>query len=167
MQFFNSLVIELIGRHRNRIKICCVFCIGIFSGLTSSSASAEIAIIAQKENPFEYLTQKQARRIFVGRIKEYPDGERVQVVHQKDSQRIKTEFIWLLTGLRLSKYHSKWAALLFAGHVVAHNVVNDDEDVIEWVKKSRYAIGYVNLKSVTKDVKVLYIVKSGPISPDD
>ena len=94
---------------------------------------------------------------YLGKDKTYANKEIAVLIAQIESAPVTLEFNSKVLGKNAKQLKSHWSRLVFTGKGVPPNEVSTDADVIAEIKKNVNAIGYVDLASVTKDVKVVAI----------
>ncbi|MBK8971650.1 MAG: hypothetical protein IPM37_09870 [Hahellaceae bacterium] len=126
------------------------------------TAQAEIAVIAHVQNPLASLSESEVRKIFLGRLQLFPSSrtEILTLDQSVDSPTLATFYHaeMDMTPSQLSGYR---AAYLFSGKGRIPEIENDDLSVLERVKATHNAIGYIDLDAVDNEtslsgIKILY-----------
>jgi ABC-type phosphate transport system substrate-binding protein len=126
------------------------------------TAQAEIAVIAHVQNPLASLSESEVRKIFLGRLQLLPSSrtEILTLDQSVDSPTLATFYHaeMDMTPSQLSGYR---AAYLFSGKGRIPEIENDDLSVLERVKATHNAIGYIDLDAVDNEtslsgIKILY-----------
>ncbi|WP_017446120.1 hypothetical protein [Gayadomonas joobiniege] len=141
-------------------KIFVLFCCYYFSTFTVFAES--IAVIVNAANPIGEINKKQLVDIYTGRHIAFPDGRIAEPVDLADSDTLKADFYYKLTGLSVSRVNSYWARLRFTGRYLPPYQVANHESVLAYVANNTASIGYVQLttgRPLPAKVKVVYIVK--------
>lgn len=125
--------------------------------LCTASLRADIVIIVNPNNPVETLTEREVKRIFLGRLRQFPSTNRAMDVLDQDAEspiyeKFYTEFI----GFGLRKLRRYRAAYLFSGKGTLPQEVADHGAVKAKVLKNERAIGYIDATLVDDSVKVIY-----------
>lgn len=126
--------------------------------MNANFVHAEIALIAHPSNVEQALTTEQVKQIFLGKTGNFPGGNKVVPVDQKDGSALKTEFYMKIIQKDLSEIKAYWAKLLFSGKGTPPNALSSDEEVKAWVAKNPDGLGYINTKLVDGSVKLLLTV---------
>lgn len=126
------------------------------------TAQAEIAVIAHVQNPLASLSESEVRKIFLGRLQLFHSSrtEILTLDQSVDSPTLATFYHaeMDMTPSQLSGYR---AAYLFSGKGRIPEIENDDLSVLERVKATHNAIGYIDLDAVDNEtslsgIKILY-----------
>jgi phosphate transport system substrate-binding protein len=114
-----------------------------------------IAVIVNRNNPVNNLTLEELRKIYLGKITEFPNGERV-ILGEFSSG--KKKFYEVLLGMSPHKVKKHWISVVFSGGNASPPVeLKNLKEVKEFVSKYPGAICFINVKKVDKDLKVLRI----------
>ncbi len=131
---------------------------GVILAMGISGAHAEIALIAHPGNAEKSLTSEQVKQIFLGKTGNFPAGNKVVPVDQKDGDSLKNEFYTKVIQKDPSEIKAYWSKLVFAGKGTPPSVLNGDDEVKAWVAKNPDGLGYINKKLVDGSVKVLLTI---------
>ncbi|AWB68051.1 phosphate ABC transporter substrate-binding protein [Saccharobesus litoralis] len=118
------------------------------------SLSAEVAIIV---NPSvaDNLDRKQISRIFMGKDKAFPSGSDVIPFNLNEGSGVRNEFEKMVIQRSPAQINAYWGKYVFTGKGTPPDQLKSEADVIAKVKSSPNAIGYIDAKNVTPDVKVI------------
>ena len=122
--------------------------------MISKTASAEVAVIVSSANA-NPVSASEVKRIFLGKLKKFPDGSKVTPINQKAGQDLRKAFDSAALGKSASQIKSFWAKQVFSGKGNPPKEVATDQEVIAEVAGNPNAIGYVDAGSVSADVKVV------------
>lgn len=125
--------------------------------LLTSSARAEVAVIANPKNILDAPTRQQVQDIFLGRTRTFPNGKFALPIDQ--TSPLRAEFYRLLTGRPIEQINAYWARIIFTGQASPPLRVPDDSAVLKIVRENEDAIGYVDKAHVDKTVHVLLLLK--------
>ena len=124
-------------------------------GMASSfSAAAEIAVIVNKANNSS-LDKSTIEKIFTGRMKSFPDGNVAIPMNAAKSMESRDEFNQSVLGRSSSQVNAYWSKLVFTGKGNMPMELASDTEIISTISSNTGAIGYVNVSSLTDDVKVI------------
>ena len=132
---------------------------GILMLLVSKWCSADIVVITNPKNPVTSLTTKEVRKVFLGRLHLYPGTEHEPLaIDQPQGSEAYREFYDAVIGISLPKLKRYRAYYLFSGKGKIPFVAESQEAVLESVKRSTFAIGYLVQpdEALLGNVKVLY-----------
>lgn len=119
-------------------------------------ADAQIAVIANKSVPIDKINKSKLELIYTLQLAKWNDGTRINPVNIKQKSDLKGDFFKYL-GRSSSELKKLWMRLFLTGEAKAPKAVETEQAVLETVAKTPGAIGYINIKNVTPDVKVLMI----------
>ncbi len=122
--------------------------------LLSNAAYADIAVVVNpaNANPIDGAT---ASRIFLGKMKSYPDGTPVEPVSQAAGSATTEEFNSKVLKKSASQLKAYWAKLVFTGKGTPPKELSNDADVLAQVAANPNMIGYVDAAAVDGSVKVV------------
>jgi ABC-type phosphate transport system substrate-binding protein len=101
------------------------------------------------------LDLKEIRRIFLLKVKQFPDGHLVTPIDRQEGSEIRQDFIRQVIGTNENKLKAYWARLLFTGKVILPRTLEKDTEVTSTVASNPGSIGYVHRSAVTGDVRVV------------
>jgi len=119
----------------------------------SSLAMAEIAVIVHKDNTVQ-LNKSHIEDIFMGKSKTFPNGKKATPIDQPDRSKIYKAFCEQFLGRTVGQMKAHWSSMVFTGSGDQPQTRNG-RSVVRYVAKKPNAIGYVDTKHVTPDVRVV------------
>lgn len=122
--------------------------------LTSFVSFAEVSVIVNPANA-ETLDAKKIKRIYLGKIKAFADGSKVNVLTLKDDAPETEAFRQGALKKSNSQFKSYWSKLAFTGKGTPPKEVSSSADMVNAVKSDVSSIGFVDSSAVTSDVKVV------------
>ena len=123
--------------------------------LVASFASvADISVIVNPANP-DSFDAKTIKRIYLGKIKVFPNGEKVTVLTLEDNAPETEMFRESALNKSNSQFKSYWSKLAFTGKGTPPTEVASSADMINAIKADASSIGFVDSSAVTADVKVI------------
>jgi len=135
---------------KNTLKTLIMSAVLAFSGW----ASANIAIVVHPDNN-AVLEKKDIVRLFLAKVKTFPDGEKATPIDQMEGTRARHEFLENLLGKSEDQLRSYWARLIFTGRVLPPRTANSDGEVKKLVAQNPELIGYIQASEVDDTVKVV------------
>lgn len=135
---------------KNALKALIMSAVLAFSGW----ASANIAIVVHPDNN-AVLEKKDIVRLFLAKVKTFPDGEKATPIDQMEGTRARHEFLENLLGKSEDQLRSYWARLIFTGRVLPPRTANSDGEVKKLVAQNPELIGYIQASEVDDTVKVV------------
>lgn len=127
--------------------------------LVASFARADLVLIASASAPASRLTPEDIKQLYTGRTSALPDGTRVSPLDQQEGGNLRAQFLEKVLGKTEQQYRNYWTRQVFTGKGQPPRIVNNDADVLRLVASGNGFIGYVDSKSVTGNVKVLFRVE--------
>jgi hypothetical protein len=73
---------------------------------------------------------------------------------------MRSLFFQNLNGMNLSRVKAYWARLQFSGQMQPPVALPDSHSIVEYVRKNRMAIGYVESSAVTAGVRPLLTLQN-------
>ncbi len=122
--------------------------------LASFLSHAEVSVIVNNANN-DSLDAKKIKRIYLGKIKVFADGSKINVISLSDDVPTTEQFRQTALKKSNSQFKSYWSKLAFTGKGTPPKEIANDAAMIEAVKSDPNAIGFVDSASVTGDVKVI------------
>jgi len=119
---------------------------------------AELAIIVNPSSDISSITAKEAKRVFLGKLKTIK-GEKLIAVDQSENMESRKLFYDTIIRKTESQLKSYWSTRIFSGKGVPPTTVGNDDDVKVWVSVNKDAIGYVDSTKIDNSVFVVYTVK--------
>jgi len=136
-------------------KHCLVFLGIILANVISlPTAKAEVAIVVNSANS-SVLSDSDLARLFLGKLKSFPDGDKAEPINQKFGNDIRKEFEQKVLGKSASQVKAYWSKQVFSGKGQPPHEEASDKDILNKVANDKTAIGYVDSTSVDGSVKVV------------
>ncbi|MBR8845192.1 MULTISPECIES: hypothetical protein [Pseudoalteromonas] len=120
------------------------------------SATADIAVIVNKDNPIESISQRQLIDMYMGKYVAFPNGDMAVTYDYEKSHPLRGPFFLALTGRNESQINAYWSRIKFSGKVSPPQSFSSPSTILENIRNTPNAIGYVPADFVTGDVKVIY-----------
>ena len=139
-----------------RILIAGILCVL----LAAPATSAEVAVIAHPSVPASEISKSHLLDIFTGDVKEWKNGEPVIIVDLKPRSDVKEAFYDYL-GKSSSRMKSIWMRNMLTGEGTPPESLESQAEILQRVKNTPGAIGYVNRELVTGGVITLRIIQFG------
>jgi len=127
------------------------------SMLYSSVVAADIAIIANPGFAAESATAAEVKRLFLGKSTSISGADAMPLDH-KNGDAEWQQFYDAVVGKNASQLRAYWSRLVFTGKGKPPKALDDDVEVVSAIAADSSLIGYVDVNSVTSDVKVLLTV---------
>lgn len=121
---------------------------------TSFASLAEVSVIVNPANA-DAFDEKTIKRIYLGKIKAFDNGEKVTVLTLSDDAPETELFRQSALKKSNSQFKSYWSKLAFTGKGTPPTEVANSADMINAIKSDAASIGFVDSSAVTGDVKVI------------
>jgi ABC-type phosphate transport system substrate-binding protein len=126
---------------------------------TATAAEIEFRVIVHPDVSETHVPREDLSAVFLGDKKAWADGQRVVPVDQSLRSPVREAFTREVLGEQMAGIESLWARRIARG-VTPPKVKASDQDVIDYVGKTRGAIGYVStdvsLPATVRILSVLY-----------
>ncbi len=136
-------------------KILLLSLIVFFSCMIIKAQSYKV--IVNKTNPVSELTKKQVSNYFLKKQKKWSDKTNVIPVDLNSKSNTRLNFSKDIHKKSTSQVRAYWQQMIFAGRGTPPREMQDEEEVISYVKKYKGAIGYVSVSTKTEGVKTIKI----------
>ncbi len=127
----------------------------------SSALGADVYVIAHRDVAEASLDETEIRNIYFGK-KAHWDNNSTVFPGRYLRGDLHDEFVRGVLGRSATAFRIYWKKLIFTGQVVPFTDLDSEEKMLEWVKETEGAIGYVSTKPTAPDVKVLYHIAGDP-----
>jgi len=122
--------------------------------VASFTSVADISVIVNPANS-DSFDAKTIKRIYLGKIKVFPNGEKVTVLTLEDNAPETEMFRESALNKSNSQFKSYWSKLAFTGKGTPPTEVASSADMINAIKADASSIGFIDSSAVTADVKVI------------
>jgi ABC-type phosphate transport system substrate-binding protein len=120
----------------------------------SFASLAEVSVIVNPANA-DAFDAKKIKRIYLGKIKAFSNGDKVTVLTLADDAPETEEFRESALNKSNSQFKSYWSKLAFTGKGTPPTEVSSSADMINAIKADASSIGFVDSSAVTGDIKVV------------
>lgn len=134
------------------IKSKFLLCVSVL--LFSLSSLANVSVIVNSANG-AVINEGDISRIFLGKVKKFPTGDKITLVNLKYNHETRNEFEKKVLKKSASQVKAYWSKLMFSGKGKPPKELASDKDILAFVAANVGAIGYVNEGSVDASVKVV------------
>jgi ABC-type phosphate transport system substrate-binding protein len=133
----------------------CVAALATIAGIIAIGvAHADVVVIVNAANKAE-IDEGAVSRIYLAQVRTFPGGAEAAAVDQKDGAAVREEFTDKLLHKAPAHIKSYWAQQKFTGGVKPLKQLANDDAVVQFVKDTPNAIGYVDAAKVRDGVKVV------------
>lgn len=128
--------------------------VGLLCLFTSVVSFADVSIIVNTANT-STITDDDIPRIFLGKAKQFSNGDKVTIINLKFKEATRDEFEEKVLNKSTSQVKAYWSKLMFSGKAKPPKELANDKEVIAFVAANPGAIGYISSASADDTVKVL------------
>jgi len=121
--------------------------------------SAEVVVVVNPASGVDSLSADQLKKIFLGKVKSFPNGTPSVPVDQNADKPAYAKFYGSVAQKDATAMNKYWVKLTFTGKGEAPQKVGSDGDVVGLVKNNKNMIGFIDKSALTPDVKVVYTVE--------
>lgn len=140
-------------RTRRPLRYACLGALLAAAG----AAVAEVVVVVSPHNPASALSRTEVSNIFLGKLRQFPDGRPASPVDQPEGSEVRTAFYREIGNRTPAEIKAYWSKMIFTGRGHPPPVAAGDERVKEIVAGQPGAIGYIGSASVDRRVKVLAV----------
>ena len=137
-----------------RHAILAAAALGLFLG--AAHAHAQVAIIANNSVATSEISRADLHDIFTGASSSIKGSGEVSPVLLKASSAHE-EFLNKYIGKSDAAFRAEWRSLLFSGQSTMPKTFDSDAEVVDYVARTRGAIGYIASSSPHSGVKALAV----------
>jgi ABC-type phosphate transport system substrate-binding protein len=129
----------------------------VFLAYSASLAAAEIKIIVNVSVAETTLSKKNIEDIFLGKIVQWKDNAAIHVVAVKDP-KVHHAFLEQYLKKTETQWNAYWKRLVFTGTGTPPEQAETQQAVLEYVAKTKGAIGYIEATELAIDtIKILEV----------
>lgn len=122
--------------------------------VVSGSCLAGVDIIVHPTNAAD-INQAMVKKLFTGKAKSFPGGERAIPIAQAEGSDVTIEFNKKVVKKSDSQLKAYWSKLVFTGKGTPPKTVSNNQEVIDLISKNPNMIGIVIQGSGGDNVKVV------------
>jgi ABC-type phosphate transport system substrate-binding protein len=120
---------------------------------------AEILVVVNPQNSLQTLSKEDVARMYLGKVKNFPNGSAVAALDQHKDSSVREEFYHKICDKSPSQVSSYWSRLIFTGKGVPPRALDSEAAVKEWVATHPDSIAYIDAAAVDASVKVILRVR--------
>ena len=130
----------------------------VFTVVSSSAATADLAIIAHPDYEGGELDAEMVKKLFLSERTSFPSGHTATPVNHAVGSQDRKYFFEYVLGMGELRHKRYWTRKLSTGKAGAPKDLNSYEEVLAYVSNSPLGIAYIDKKMVNDSVKVLMTV---------
>jgi len=127
--------------------------------LPAQIISAETVVIVNPQIQIDNISSKSLGRIYAMQIKHWPDGQPIKVFTYSTQKETYRDFVISEIKIQPHQLERLWNRLIFTGTGRAPAVVGNEKEMLQKVRMTPGAIGYVKTTENLSGVKSLEVEK--------
>jgi ABC-type phosphate transport system substrate-binding protein len=139
------------------ISSLAIFALRANAQAAQSAPAARYKVIVNAKNPVKAISKAQLAAMFLKKQDAWETGALVIPVDQPERAAVRQTFSREVIGKPPAAVKSYWNQLVFSGRNVPPAERISDADVVNFVRNTPSAVGYVSATAQTKGVKVLMV----------
>ncbi len=144
-------------RRKFFIGVICLAIVGINIASPEIVTADDLIVIGNRSVPVSTLTEKEVKRIYLGKMKMWDNGLKVIFVksgNDQNSERFLKHFVKKNPGT----YNKYWEKSVFTGGNNPPQEFKREQDLVQYVAETKGAVGYISSKLRTDSVKILSVM---------
>jgi ABC-type phosphate transport system substrate-binding protein len=141
---------------RRAAWIAAIFVLSILA--TTVVEAADYQIITNASLGIDSISKRDLTRIFLKQRTRWVNGDYAKPIDQRMKNEIRAIFSEGTLGRTLAGVESYWNSQVFSGKSTPPPTASTDQEVIDFVKNTPGAVGYVAATADTSGTKVLNVV---------
>lgn len=125
------------------------------SVVVPSTVLADVSIIANKAITVASVSEREAKKIWLGKKKSMPGGGVIKLADLPIGDATRNVFYRTLVKKKEKQLKAYWAKIIFTGKGYPPQVFDSESEIVEWVANTPGAMGYVSSAAVNDSVNVL------------
>jgi hypothetical protein len=122
----------------------------------SPDLEAQVRLIAHPGVPISQISASDLKGVFLVTKTSLPDGSRVEPVLLRLGRTLD-DFAKAYVGKTANGLENYYRSLVFSGKGTMPRILRSDAEVLDYVRRTRGAIGYVSAEANIEGVKLLEI----------
>jgi ABC-type phosphate transport system substrate-binding protein len=145
---------------RNALIVLAAACGALCAAQTALAGSPTPAadgyrLVVNPANPASEIARTDAARLFLKKVTTWPDGTPVAAVDQARTAPVRAAFTRDVHKKDVDAVVAYWATLVYSAREMPPQVKRSDDEVLEFVRQTPGAVGYVSAAAATSGVKVI------------
>ncbi len=131
-------------------------CMSLLLGFTFASFGQTVMIV-HPESPAGKVTRAEAANLFLGKTTQWSGGLKALPVDQKKASHAGKAFLDKIVKMTETEFKNYWVEKMLTGEAEPPKALASNEEIVQFVKANKGAIGYVDSATPREGVKVLPI----------
>ncbi len=115
----------------------------------------DVVVVVHPSNPLMEISIADVKKIYLGKKKFFPGGEKAIPGDQPKDTQSRTFFYDGIIGKSEAKLKIYWSRLIFTGKGTPPRIIGVDRVIKKWVANQPQAIGYIMRSEADNTVKIL------------
>lgn len=124
----------------------------------SAAPVQEFVVVVHKDRKVGSVSRKELKRMFLGKLKKWPDGATVIPVFNMNSRVHKT-FSRAVLDKSEAQLKTYWRKQLFSGKSMMPYTASDNDEVVAYLSKFHNAISYMAKDRLREPLRPVRIVR--------
>ena len=120
-------------------------------------AAEAYRVIVNPKNPVASVERAELARLFMKKVAAWPDGTPVVAVDRERTAPVRGAFSKDVHNKDADAIAAHWATLVYAGREFPPTVKQSDDAVLEFVRNTPGAVGYVSAATPLSGVKAISV----------
>ena len=148
---------KVFGGNRGRTVLIASLVVILVAAVPVRVRSAvPVAVIVNSEVDVDTLGVDELQRIYLGKRSRWPDDTRVKPALIKSGD-LHESFVQEVLERSLAKFNSYWKQLVFTGKGVPPKSFVGEDELVEYVRDTPGAVGYVSASSRPDGVRTIIL----------
>lgn len=144
------------------IRICAVLlafgaAIYAYPRRVRAESGGPFRVIVNTGNPVDAIDRRFLADAFFKKTTRWPNDEAIRPVDLAPSSSLRRAFSEEVLKRSIAAVKSYWQQVVFAGHGVPPPELDSESDVVKFVAKNRWAVGYVSPGVNIAGVKIVVV----------
>lgn len=118
--------------------------------------SEDMVVVANSQSGINKLSRDEVINIYLGRFRQLSSGVAAQPVDLPPAHADKARFYRLLVNKELAEINAYWSRLIFSGRTTPPRAVKGQEELLNFIRTTPGAIGYVDRAKIDDRVLLVY-----------
>jgi len=119
------------------------------------AGQAPYRIVVNPANPASAVDRAELARLFMKKVSAWPNGTPVAAVDLPRTSSVRSAFSRDVHNKDVDSVVAYWSTLVYSGREMPPPIRPTDEAVLEFVRKTPGAVGYISADTPTDGVKVI------------
>ena len=108
------------------------------------AAQTDYQVVVNDSRTVSSMTKKEIAALFRKNVTKWDDGLKVQPVDQGPSRSVREAFTEAVHGKSVASIKAYWQKMIFSGRATPPPELNNNTEVLDFVRQNSGAIGYVS-----------------------